>query len=216
MTEKLYSTDPYIKEFEAKVLKIEGLVPKYILLDRTAFYAESGGQIGDTGFLNQTKIIDTKYDKNKENIVHITFDELDFKEGDKIIGKIDWERRYKIMKNHAASHITEHFLFQTFGKLKLVGTRVSEKHDDSTYESSTLDNQKLINVEKLANEFILKGYNIERWEDHNKKGWWHWKAGDIEMPCGGTHPANVKEIGKIVVKRKSGGKGKEKILTSVV
>lgn len=217
MTEKLYMTDAYLKEFDAHVVKIDG---NQILLDRTAFYSESGGQVGDTGFLNQTRVIDTRYDEKKENILHIVDGVPNFKEGDKIIGTIDWDRRYRIMKNHAASHIMEYFLFDIFGKfgeLKLVGTLVNEKHDSSTYKySGTFDHENLKSVEELSNQFILKGYNIERWEDPDKPDWWYWKAGKIKMSCGGTHPKNVKEIGQISIKRKSGGKGREKILTSTV
>lgn len=213
MTEKLYITDSYIKEFEAQVLKIDG---NQVSLDKTAFYAENGGQVGDTGYLGNTRVVDTKYDENKENVLHIIEGIPDFRKGDKVIGRVDWDRRYRIMKHHAASHIMEHFLYKTFGELKLVGTLVNEKHDSSTYEySGSFDQEKLKLIETLVNEFISKGYEIERWEDPNKPGWWHWKAGDIQMPCGGTHPVSVKEIDKVSIKRKSGGKGKVKILTSI-
>lgn len=214
MTVKLYMTDPYLKEFDAHVLKISD---DQVVLDKTAFYAESGGQVGDTGFLKKTRVVDTRYDENKKNILHIVEGEPDFVEGDNVTGRIDLERRYRIMKNHAASHIVEFFLFQIFGKLKLVGTLVDEKHDSSTYlYPEALDKNKLKTVENLSNEFILKGYEIERWEDPDRPGWWYWKAGEIVMPCGGTHPDNVKEIGRISIKRKSGGKGKEKVLTSTI
>lgn len=214
MTEKLFDIDPYIKEFEATVVVINS---NQILLDKTAFYAESGGQVGDTGFLNQTKVVDTRYDEKKENIIHIIEEEHDFKQGDTVIGRINWNRRYRIMKNHAASHIMEYFLYQTFGTLKLVGTTVSEKHDSSTYEHHEAFGQKEFkDIERLSNEFVSKGYDIERWEDSDRPGWWYWKAGEITMPCGGTHPKNVKEIGQISIKRKSGGKGKEKVLTSII
>jgi Ser-tRNA(Ala) deacylase AlaX len=216
MTEKLYATDAYVKEFVATILKIDG---NQIVLDRTAFYAENGGQVGDTGFLDQTRIVDTIYnDKNEKGyILHITDEESDFKQGDKVIGKIDWDRRYRIMRNHAASHIMEYFLFETFGRLKLIGTVVNEKHDSSTYKyNETFDRERLEQVEKFANLFISENFEIKRWEDDTKPGWWYWKAGNIMMPCGGTHPNNTKEIGKISIKRKSGGKGKEKILTSVL
>ena len=214
MTERLFMIDPYIKEFDATVLKVNG---NQILLDKTAFYAESGGQVGDTGFLNQTRVIDTRYDEKKENILHIIDGIQDFKEGDKVIGKIDWDRRYRIMKNHAASHIMEYFLYQKFGTLNLVGTSVNEKHDSSTYQYyEAFGHEKLIEIEKLSNEFISKEYEIDRWEDPDRPGWWYWKAGIIKMPCGGTHPKNIKEIGQISIKRKSGGKGREKVLTSTV
>lgn len=214
MTEKLYVEDAYIKEFKARVQKTE---ESSVILDKTAFYPESGGQVGDTGYLNNTRIKDTQYSLDKKNIVHIVEDGPSFKEGELVTGKLDWDRRYKVMRLHAASHIMEHFLYKVYGKLKLVGTHVNEKHDSSTYESKEqLDPEKLQRVNNLVNDFISNGYEIERWEDPNKHGWMYWKADGIEIPCGGTHPKNTKEIGEVRIKRKSGGKGKEKILTSLV
>jgi Ser-tRNA(Ala) deacylase AlaX len=216
MTKKLYMEDPYLTEFEAIVLEING---NKIILDKTAFFAENGGQVGDTGYLNDIKVLDTKYDENKENILHIlenpNLENSNFKVGNKIVGRIDWDRRYRIMKNHAASHIMEYFLFETFGIMKLIGTSVNEKYDSSTYEHpGTFDQDKLKKVEIQINEFISKGHEIERWEDPDKCGWLYWKSGEIMMHCGGTHPINTKEIGVVSIKRKNGGKGKEKILTS--
>lgn len=214
MTIKLYMKNPYMKEFEGVVTRIDG---NKVILDKTAFFAESGGQVGDIGYLNKTKVVDTIYDKNKENVLHVIEGEPEFREGDKIKGIIDWDRRYKIMKNHAASHIMEYFLFKIFGKLRLIGTSVSERHDSSTYEySEVFSRDKLEQVENLSNELISKGYKIERWEDPDKHGWWYWKSGEITMSCGGTHPDSVKELGKIMIKRKSGGKGKEKVLTLAI
>lgn len=213
MTEKLYIQDPYIKEFTAIVKKING---NNIILDKTAFYPESGGQVGDTGYINETRVIDTQYDLDRKNIVHIIEGSPSFKEGEIVKCRLDWDRRYRIMKLHAASHIMEYFLFKLCGKLKLVGTHVNEKHDSSTYESDRLDEEKLQRLNDLVNDFISKGYEIERWEDPNKPGWMYWKADGIEIPCGGTHPKNTREIGKVLIKQKSGGRGKIKILTSLV
>jgi Ser-tRNA(Ala) deacylase AlaX len=214
MTEKLFMNNPYLKEFEAAVIDVKN---NYVILDKTCFFPESGGQSGDTGYLNQIKVTDTKYDEKRENILHIVEKQPDFKIGDKLIGKIDWDRRYDTMKLHAASHIMEYFLFKTFGELKLRGTHVNEKHDSSTYQrSEPLDADKLKAVETSVNEFISKGYEIERWENANKPGWWYWKAGEIEIPCGGTHPKNIKEIGTVSISRKGSGKEKETVITSLV
>jgi misacylated tRNA(Ala) deacylase len=104
MTDLLYLNDSYIKEFEAKIIKVDG---NKVILDKTAFYPESGGQPSDFGQLIR-KSDNTEYyvsDVKKENneIVHFSTEGL--KDGDEVTGIIDWERRYKLMKMHTAAHI---------------------------------------------------------------------------------------------------------------
>ena len=210
MTRRLYWENPYQKNFEAKVLKVEG---KHVWLDQTCFYPESGGQAGDAGLINGQKVVDTRFDASKD-VFHIMETEPNFHVGDSVTGEINWERRYKIMRIHAASHIMEHFLFQVFGPLKLVGSHLNENNDSSTYESEErLDLEKLTEAERRANEFIGKELPIETWPDEKKPYFRYWKCDDIQMPCGGTHPKNTKEIGLIQLKRETGGRGREKVRT---
>jgi Ser-tRNA(Ala) deacylase AlaX len=92
---------------------------------------------------------------------------------------------------------------------------VNDERDSSTYKfEGDFDNDKLLEVERLANEFIASDYEIKRYEDKEKAGFWWWEAGDIKMPCGGTHPINTGEIGKILVTLDSNKKGKIKIRTA--
>ena len=101
----LFVENPYLKEFESKIKKIEN---NNIILEETAFYARSGGQPGDIGkiILNEKEIniIDTIYDLEK-NITHICEDINSLKIGDKINGKINWQNRYKHMRMHSALHL---------------------------------------------------------------------------------------------------------------
>ncbi|MBU2578708.1 alanyl-tRNA editing protein [Patescibacteria group bacterium] len=213
MTKRMYSEDPYKQSFEAVVEKIEG---NNVWLDQTCFYPESGGQAGDAGTLNGQRVVGAQFDTEK-NIVHILESTPTFKIGDQAKGQIDWERRYKIMRVHAASHIMEHFLFQVFGSLKLTGSHLNEKYDKSTYESDErLDPEKIAEVEKRANEFIAQGLTIETWPDEKRPHFKYWKCGPIQMPCGGTHPKNTGEIGPIKLKRETGGRGREKVETSLL
>lgn len=213
MTKRLYSENSYKQSFKAVVEKIEG---NNVWLDQTCFYPESGGQAGDIGTLNGQKVVDTQFDSEK-NIVHILESAPTFKPGGRVSGQIDWERRYKIMRIHAASHIMEHFLFQVFGSLKLVGSHLNEKYDKSTYESAEiLNRKKLAEVEQKANEFIAQNLPIKTWPDERRLHFRYWKCGPIQMPCGGTHPKNTSEIGQIKLKRETGGRGREKIVTSLL
>lgn len=206
-TNKLFNKDHYLQKFTAKVLKI---AEKEVVLNRTAFYPESGGQSGDKGYLNKVKVIDTQI-KN-DIIYHVMEKEPDFKEGDIIPGEIDWERRYKIMKLHTASHIMEYFLWKNFGKLERTGSYVDESKDRADYLfEGRLEKIKLKQVESETNEFLQEGHPIIIEEDEEKIR--YWKCGPVEMLCAGTHVKNTIEIGKITLKRKNPGRGVERVET---
>jgi len=213
MTKRLYSENPYKQSFDAIVEKVQG---EKVWLNQTCFFPRSGGQVGDMGALNNLKVIDTEFDSEK-NIVHVLECISGLEIGDRVEGQINWDRRHKIMCIHSASHIMEHFLFQVFGDLKLIGSHLNEKYDKSTYVSEErFNSEELKKVEDRANEFIAQGLPIETWTDEKKLYFKYWKCGPIEMPCGGTHPRNTDEIGKIKLKRENGGKGCEKVVTSLV
>jgi len=214
-TYTIFWDDCYKKEFTAKIININN---NEIILDKTCFYPQGGGQPGDTGSISGIKIIDTQ--KVDSTIVHIA--EADsvntkiIKSGIDILGKIDFERRYKIMRLHSSSHIMEYFLFEKFGKLDLVSAFISENNDRSTYQTDLkINNDSLKSVEDKVNDFIAKNYPIQLYSSKSDPDVRYWECEHIKYPCGGTHPKNTKEIGKIKVKRKSGGKGKHLIITSL-
>jgi len=212
MTKKLFWEDPYQKEFDAKVLEING---NQVVLDQTCFYARGGGQLGDTGEINGIRVVDTIKDE-EEKIFHVLEKEPDFKVGDTVHGRIDWERRHKIMRLHSAAHIVYHFMVTVYGESckSLTSGIVDENKDrlDYSFEQS-IDKEKLNVVNQKSNEFIEMEKEIKWWTDENGRR--HWLVeGMPEMFCGGTHVKNTKEIGKILVKRGSKpGAGKERIET---
>jgi len=80
---------------------------KYIILDQTAFYPEGGGQVGDTGTLyigtQQVRIVDTQ--KVGDVVVHVAERPVEAPPGTEVVGEIDWQRRYRIMRHHTATHV---------------------------------------------------------------------------------------------------------------
>ena len=103
---KLFEDDAYLKEFKAR---ITGIVKEEnrIELDKTAFYAKSGGQPGDIGTIKAESIKIEVSDTIKENnkIINIVDDLKDLEENVDIIGKINWDLRYKHMRMHTALHL---------------------------------------------------------------------------------------------------------------
>ncbi|MCY3866630.1 MAG: alanyl-tRNA editing protein [Chloroflexi bacterium] len=102
MTELLYLHDSYLREFEAVVTGHDAQ-QNGVLLDRTAFYPGGGGQLPDTGSLRNGDA-HHRVSKVKRGTVHVVDGDLP-PIGAALRGRLDWERRYKIMRTHTAMHI---------------------------------------------------------------------------------------------------------------
>ena len=210
-TVRLYDDDPYLTKTKARVVNING---NQVELDKTIFYPESGGQIGDTGTIGGVRVLDTHIRNGR--ILHETESPLQLFLGRKVEIELDWGRRYRIMKLHSASHLMEYFLFQKLGHLDRLGSSVDEKKDRSDYAyEGRLTLEDLVAVGEETNAFIGEGYDITIESDPDQPGKRIWRCGYIEMPCGGTHVMSTSEIGSIKLKRKNPGKGKERIETSL-
>lgn len=112
MTELLYQTDSYLKEFTAQVV---GHVPEQngVLLDRTAFYPGGGGQPNDAGqFVVDGKIYPVT--SVARGNIHIVQGELPAV-GTTVTGQLDWDRRYKLMRTHTAMHILCGVVWRDYG-----------------------------------------------------------------------------------------------------
>lgn len=138
-----------------------------IVLDKTVFYAESGGQVGDTGVItsdggSKAVVLDTK--KRNGKFLHIARVENGaFKAGDKVNGEIDDIRRSAIRRNHSAAHLLQAALRHTLGNhVAQSGSYVDEyrmRFDFSHFAPMTAD--ELSAVEKEINDTILKNIEIE-------------------------------------------------------
>lgn len=118
---KLFWEDPYLKEFNARVTSINGNV---LTLDQTIIYAFSGGQASDSGTIDEYKIIDAK--KSEENILYTIDPSHHLKTNDEVTVKIDWEKRYKIMRLHFAAEIILELVYQNFNRPKKIGANITE------------------------------------------------------------------------------------------
>lgn len=210
-TVKLYNDDPYLARFRAEVMGIEG---DEVELDRTAFYPEGGGQVGDTGHIGGARVADTQIRDGK--IIHVLENAPSFSVGEDVDAEIDWERRYRIMRLHSAAHIMEHFLWERLGHIDRLGSRVDDRKDRADYAyDGRLPAEGLKKVEEDTNGFLAEEHEILILSDPERPGIRIWRCGPIEMLCGGTHVHNTGEIGAVRLKRKNPGKGVERIETSL-
>ncbi len=216
-TEKMFYDDN-VKEFDAKILKQwKEEDNNYIVLDKSAFYPLGGGQHSDKGLLNESNVVGTI--KQGNIIIHITDKEV---EGNIVHGKIDWERRLQLTRQHDAIHIING------AARKVLGNHIYQSGAEKTVTHARLDithyeipsDEQLQKIEKLANKAIKDAIPISRdWIPRTKAeqmyGFRLYQGGavpgkeirvvnikdfDVEA-CAGTHFDNTKYTEQIKILR---------------
>ncbi|MDN5367161.1 MAG: alanyl-tRNA synthetase, partial [Candidatus Diapherotrites archaeon] len=229
-TYPLYYDDVEMMEFEARVLKVIG---DWVILDKTAFYPEGGGQDADTGELNGVPVVDVR--KTESGVIlHLVKDGSRFREGETVIGKINETRRRRHMRHHTTAHLILAAARRVLGKhVWQAGAHKSEDiaHIDLTHYKRITD-EELREIERLANEYVMKNipvktYWMGRTEAEQKFGVILYQGGAVPgkvlriveidgtdaEACGGTHVKRTGDIGLIkIVKRESVADGVERII----
>lgn len=212
-TVKLFWMDEKAREFEAKVLKI--INNRYVVLDKTLFYATSGGQLNDTGFLNNSNVVNVE---NRGPHIFHEVENINFKEGDLVIGKINDVRRSRTMRHHTGTHVIGGAARKVLGKhVWQGGSEVSQDRgrlDITHYDNVTP--AQLKKIEQVANTIIKKRVPVEKEvlskdRAEKKYGFTLYQGGFIPggeirvlhvkgfdaQACGGTHLSNTSELKKI-------------------
>ncbi|MBR2131091.1 MAG: alanyl-tRNA editing protein [Oscillospiraceae bacterium] len=155
MTEKLFYSDPFLKEFTATVVSCEAEKELYaVVLDRTAFYPEGGGQPADHGTLDGIAVVDTR-DRGGE-VVHLCQSPLSV--GTAVQGVIDFQRRFDFMQQHSGEHIVSGILCGRHN-CDNVGFHVGK--DTVTIDfNADLTVDDLREIEHLANQYIYEDHPI--------------------------------------------------------
>jgi len=207
MTDRIYYTDPYTRDFEATVVdRLDG--SRRIYLDRTAFYPTSGGQPFDAGELGGVRVTDVVDEGDR--IAHLLDAPL---VADRVSGRVDWPRRFDHMQQHTGQHLLSAVLAD------LLGYRTVAVHFGK--ESSTLDldagsptQEEMQLVEEKANEIIVENRRVEiSFEDAEQAEGLRKsseRSGTIRIitiqgvdrsACGGTHVRNTGEIGSLQIRK---------------
>ena len=152
-TIKLFYRDAFLREFDAAVVSCEPVKGGWaVVLDRTAFYPEGGGQPADHGTLGGAKVLDV-HEKNGV-ITHTCSDQLSV--GETVRGRLDWERRFDHMQQHSGEHIVSGLLCAAYG-CDNVGFHLGEDTVIIDYNAD-IPWEGVLEIEKKANQYI--------WEDH--------------------------------------------------
>lgn len=155
MTVKLYENDAYIKEFEATVLSCEKADNGYyVVLDKTAFFPEGGGQQADEGRLNDAQVLDVQTEGGV--ITHLVDKELSV--NSTVTGTLDWDTRFCRMQNHTGEHLVSGIIHSMFGYDNL-GFHMSDK-TLTLDPSGILTDEDIKAVELKANKAIYENKEI--------------------------------------------------------
>lgn len=198
----------------------------HIILDVTPFYAEKGGQIGDTGAITTSgghaEVIDTQ-EPEKGLVAHkVSLIEGSLSVGDKVEASIDLDRRNRICRNHTATHILHWALREVLGEhVKQAGSLVTEsrlRFDFTHFEAVSADD--IAAIEKRANQKIMENHVVKAYETSIDKAraagviaLFGEKYGDVVRVldiegfsrelCGGTHVKATGEIGFVKIVNES-------------
>lgn len=151
-TVRLFDSSPAEKRFEATVISCEAREDgKYaVILDKTLFFPEEGGQSCDTGRLGEARVLQVL--ENQGIICHVVDKPLC--EKDSVAGEIDYEERFRKMQNHTAEHIVSGLIYKNFG-LHNVGFHLGRDEMTADFDGE-LDQAQLKLIETLANKAVFE------------------------------------------------------------
>ncbi len=207
-----------------------------MVLDRTIFYAEGGGQPSDTGRLQwkggSARV--SKVLKEKGEIRHY----VDVVPPvDSVVGKVDWDRRYAHMRMHTAQHLISGLIFQMHGA-RTVGNQIYVDYSHVDFSPASFTQEDLENIQEEFNRVVETGTPVSIYEEDRGvleetieeerailslipksiRRLRVIRIGDFDLcPCGGTHVKNVAELGEMrILRRRSKGKGVDRITYELV
>ena len=221
MTEKLFYNDVYKSEFNARVLSCNKNGDRYdVILDKTLFYPEGGGQPADNGTINGIKVFDVHEDG--DDIVHYISEPVE--EGTQIKGVVDMERRVRLMQQHSGEHIVSGIIHHKFG-YDNVGFHMGSEFITIDF-NGVVPKESIDEIEKEANEAVYKNFavnifyptpeELEKLEYRSKKA----LEGAVRIvqfgeydicACCGLHVVKTGEIGIIKILSHQNYKGGTRI-----
>ena len=210
MTDRLYYTDSYLREFHARVTgrSADG---HRIYLDRTAFYPTSGGQPHDTGAIAGVSLVDVEDEGDR--IVHVVAAPLSEDENGEVDCRIDWERRFDHMQQHSGQHLLSAVFVERFG-IPTVSFHLGQESSTIDLDTPALDPTRVLGAERRANQAVCENrplavsfQDAAETRDLRKPSE---REGTLRIvsidgldrsACGGTHVARTGEIGPILLRK---------------
>jgi alanyl-tRNA synthetase len=222
MTERLYYSDAYLRTFEARVVdRLEVNGQPAVILDRTAFYPEGGGQPSDRGVLNRVDVVDVQTREGDDEVLHFLSAPL---AEETVAGTVDHTRRFDLMQQHTGQHILSQAFIHTAGAETLsfhLNPDPSEGALTIDLDRAALTPAEIDRAEEFANTIVYENRPVTgRFvNDQELQTLPLRKPPKVDQairiveiqgfdwsPCGGTHVSRTGEVGviKIVKAEKRG------------
>lgn len=224
MTRRLYHDDAYLRRFDAEVVAITSWKSRpAVVLDRTAFYPEAGGQLGDRGRLGDASVVDTQ-ETDDGTIVHL-IDGAAPAVGSRVAGELDWLRRRQHMAQHTAQHLLSGALLDR-AQAPTASARLGESALTIDVARDRIPDGELSAAEDLANDIIDDDVAIRAWfPDPEELAGLKLRRdpkvtsdirvvaiGEFDLsPCGGTHCARSSQLGAVRIASSERYKGMTRV-----
>ena len=225
MTKALYLEDSYLQKCDATIVSVKD--GKYVVLDRTVFYPNGGGQPWDTGkIIKGDQTYNVVYVRKFSGEISHEIDRPGLEEGHKVLCILNWERRHRLMRSHTAAHVFASLLCNGTGAL-VTGNQLEEDKVRFDFSLEKFDREILEEFMDEANELFkrdipVKWYELSREEALKIPGVIKMAEAfppdiprlrivevvDVDRQAdGGTHVKNLREVGQILL-LKAENKGK--------
>jgi alanyl-tRNA synthetase len=224
VTDRLYYRDSFLYDFDGEVIEVVGpssAEPRTgVVLDRTAFYPTSGGQVHDVGHLEAdraAKIVVTEVaDLGDGRVVHFVETPAELQKGSRVHGVIDAGRRRDHMQQHSGQHVLSAAFVRLF-QIPTVSFHMGEETCSIDLDAPAISQQQVVAAESLANEIVLENRQVNvRYvtrEEAEKLGLRKLppaerdelrlvEVADFDLcACGGTHVSGTGQIGSILLRK---------------
>ena len=205
--EKVFWTDPYATTVDTRVASVDGGA---IMVERTIFFAFSGGQESDSGTIGGHPVLDAR--KDGRQIVYTLEPDHGLAPGDGVTIAIDWPRRYRLMRLHLAAELVLELVTQSLEPIEKIGAHIAEDKARIDFAWDGALSEFIPDIQGKAAAIVAADHPvITAFSDQvNERRYWE-IGGFARVHCGGTHLRFTGEIGEIRLKRKNPGKGMERI-----
>lgn len=204
---KVFWENPYQHTLDTKVAAIDG---KFVVFEATIAFSFSGGQESDRATVNDMPILNSKMLDGDTNIYYELAEDHGLSVGDAVVMKIDWERRYRLMRLHFSAELVLELVTKQL-QYEKCGAHIGEHGARIDFMTAVKFTEAQLS--KILAEFkaiidkdcpIIKAYDDEETQRR------YWKIDDFaKVPCGGTHVESTAEVGYVTLNSKNVGTSKK-------